>query len=125
MTARTSPYLSFGGNAREAMEFYRSVFGGNLRIVANADMGTSPDDLVAHATLIGPTGVVLFGADTAVPAPGAEVALGGDATELGEYWERLAAGGTVTTPFGRSPWGALFGRCVDRYGVAWLVNATG
>ncbi|MBM0225504.1 MULTISPECIES: VOC family protein [Micromonospora] len=134
MPTRISPYLSFNGDAREAMTFYQSVFGGDLEIATFADMrsaqDSSQDDLVAHSMLKGATGTVLFAADTTTPPDGApagafSVALGGDdEAEVTGYWEGLSAGGTVTTPLARSPWGALFGRCVDKYGIAWLVNVT-
>ncbi|MFD8424894.1 hypothetical protein [Streptomyces sp. NPDC059466] len=71
MTARVTPYLNFGGNAREAMEFYHSVFGGTLDITTYADLhraeGAGQEDLVAHAMLRGAVGVVLMGSDTPIP----------------------------------------------------------
>ncbi|MET8041061.1 VOC family protein [Micromonospora sp. NPDC005215] len=132
MTARVSPYLSFDGNAREAMEFYRSVFGGSVQITTFADLHASPgaaqDELVAHAMLKGATGIVLMGSDRTPgdgAGGGASITLGGDdEAELSGYWERLCAGGTVTAPFARSPWGARYGRCTDRFGTDWLVNVT-
>ncbi|MET7705703.1 hypothetical protein [Micromonospora sp. NPDC005413] len=67
MSARVSPYLSFAGNAREAMEFYQSVFGGSLEINTFADLrqstDESQDELVGHAVLKGTTGIVLMGSD--------------------------------------------------------------
>jgi PhnB protein len=133
MTARVTPYLSFAGNAREAMEFYQSIFGGKLDITTYADLHRAQDaeqeGLVAHSMLVGATGVTLMGSDTPTPeqhlAGGAiSVALGGDETELTECWGRLTEDGTVTVPFARSAWGALYGQCTDRFGTAWLVNVT-
>ncbi len=64
MTARVTPYLNFGGNAREAMEFYHSVFGGTLDITTYADLHRAEDagqeNLVAHSMLKGAVGVVLM-----------------------------------------------------------------
>ncbi|MDG4780441.1 VOC family protein [Micromonospora sp. WMMD961] len=132
MTARVSPYLTFAGNARQAMRFYQSAFGGDLDITTFGDLqgstDTAQDELIAHATLRGTTGVVLMASDR---TPGDEVAggstsitLGGDEAELATYWERLSESGSVTVPFARSPWGALYGRCTDKFGTDWLVNVT-
>lgn len=133
MTARVTPYLNFGGNARAAMEFYQSIFGGSLDITTFADLGRAQAagqaNLVAHAMLKGATGVLLMGSDTPTPEeyePGGSfsVALGGDEADLTGYWSRLSEGGTIEVPFARSAWGALHGQCVDRFGTAWLVNVT-
>src|SRR5262245_58994395 len=54
MSSRLNPYLNFNGNARQALEFYRSVFGGTLNINTYADFGgkDSPDaDKVMHGQL--------------------------------------------------------------------------
>ncbi|GAA3580463.1 VOC family protein [Kribbella ginsengisoli] len=132
MPARVTPYLNFGGNAREAMEFYQSIFGGELEIRTFGDLRAAQDSgqekLVAHAMLKGDTGVILMGSD--VPGPeykaggSFSVALGGDEAELTAYWGRLSDGGAVTVPFARSAWGALHGQCVDMFGTSWLVNVT-
>jgi PhnB protein len=129
MTARATPYLSFAGNAREAMEFYRSVFGEELDIATYADLHRAQEakreDWVAHSMLSGATGVTLMGSDTAAPVgQSVSVALGGDETELAEYFKRLSGDGTVTVPFARAAWGARYGQCVDKFGTTWLVNAT-
>ncbi|MGW4789522.1 VOC family protein [Streptomyces sp. NPDC004230] len=132
MTARVTPYLNFGGDAREAMEFYQSIFGGTLAITTFADLHRAQDagqaNLIAHSMLKGTTGVILMASD--VPKPGerksasTSVALGGDEADLTEYWGRLSEGGTVTVPFAKSPWGALHGQCIDKFGTTWLVNVT-
>jgi len=133
MTARVTPYLSFAGNTREAMEFYQSIFGGKLDITTYADLhrtqNPAEEGLVAHSMLVGATGVTLMGSDSPTleqhRAGGAvSVALGGDETELTQHWGRLTEDGTVTVPFARSAWGALYGQCTDQFGIAWLLNAT-
>ncbi|MET8437937.1 VOC family protein [Streptomyces sp900116325] len=133
MPARVTPYLNFGGNAREAMEFYQSIFGGTLHITTFADLRRAQDasqaDLVAHSLLKGAAGVMLMGSDTPTPEEykpngSFSVALGGDEAHLTEYWDKLAEAGTVTVPFATSAWGALHGQCVDKFGTAWLVNVT-
>lgn len=71
MSARVTPYLNFAGNARAAMEFYHSVFGGTLDFTTYADLRRAADagqeNLVAHSMLKGATGVVLMGSDTTAP----------------------------------------------------------
>ncbi|MEU3243290.1 VOC family protein, partial [Streptomyces sp. NPDC006875] len=73
MSARVTPYLNFAGNARAAMEFYHSVFGGTLDFTTYADLRRAADagqeNLVAHSMLKGATGVVLMGSDTTAPDP--------------------------------------------------------
>ncbi|MEV4681257.1 VOC family protein [Streptomyces kurssanovii] len=132
MASRLNPYISFAGNAREAMEFYKSVLGGNLRLNTYADIGgeTSPDDAdkIMHGMLETERGFTLMGADT---PPGMEhkpgnnfsISLSGeDAGELRGYWDKLSADGTVNVPLEKQMWGDTFGMCVDRFGISWMVN---
>ena len=133
MTVRLNPYLSFRDNAREAMTFYESVFGGELSISTFADLHASADpneqDKVMHSQLETPEGLVLMAADTPDgmeyrPQAGVSVSLSGDdEARLRGYWERLSEGGNVAMPFEKAPWGATFGMCVDRFGTSWMVNA--
>jgi PhnB protein len=131
MTSRLNPYLSFNGSAREALEFYQSVFGGNLAVNTFADYGAkdAPDaDRIMHGQLETAAGYTIMGADLTSdmryePPAGFSVSLSGDdADELRGYWGRLAAGGTVTMPLQKQVWGDEFGMCVDQFGVSWLVN---
>ena len=132
MTVRLNPYLSFRDNAREAMTFYQSVFGGELTVSTFADFDASADpteqDKIMHAQLETPDGLVLMGADTPDgmeyrPQAGVSVSLSGDdEPRLRGYWERLSEGGSVTVPFEKAPWGDTFGMCVDRFGISWMVN---
>ena len=131
MTSRLNPYLSFNGNAREAMEFYRSVFGGDLTVSTFGEFG-QPDpsvaDRVMHAQLITDAGYALMGADI---MPGMEyqpgntftVSLSGDdGADLRRYWESLSDGGAVSVKLEKQVWGDEFGQCVDRFGIPWMVN---
>ena len=132
MTVWLNPYLSFRDNAREAMTFYQSVFGGELTVSTFADFDASADpteqDKIMHAQLETPDGLVLMGADTPEgmeyrPQAGISVSLSGDdEARLRGYWERLSEGGGVTMPFEKAPWGDVFGMCVDRFGTSWQVN---
>jgi PhnB protein len=132
MPTRLNPYLSFRDNAREAMEFYKSVFGGELNVNTFADFNASQDpgddDKVMHSQLEAPNGIVLMGADTPAgmefqEGSNGSISLSGeDEPELRGYYDKLSADGTVTEPLEKAPWGDFFGMCTDRFGVAWLVN---
>jgi PhnB protein len=130
-----TPYLSFRDNAREAMEFYQTVFGGELTVSTFGDFQASDDpeeqNKVMHSQLTSPGGLVLMGADTPNSmeySPGTAISIslsGDDEPELTGYYEKLTAGGTVTEPLAKAPWGDSFGMCVDRFGINWLVNIAG
>jgi PhnB protein len=131
MSSRLNPYLNFPGNAREAMEFYRDVLGGDLRISTFGEFGTADDatkDKVMHAMLETPSGFTLMAADLPpgmdhVPGQNISISLSGeDAAELRGYWEKLAAKGNVTMKLEKQMWGDEFGMCVDQFGVPWMVD---
>jgi PhnB protein len=129
---RLNPYLNFRDTARQAMEFYQSVFGGQLMLNTFAEFQASEDpseqDKIMHATLEANNGLVLMAADTPnsmeyTPAAGLSVSLSGDDERLLRgYWEGLTAGGTVTLPLEKAPWGDTFGMCVDKFGISWMVD---
>jgi PhnB protein len=131
MASRLNPYISFKGNAREAMEYYKDVFGGELTISTfgsfpGADPSTA--DNVMHAQLETKNGYTLMASDT---PPGMETTAGDNITislsgededDLRSYWEKLSDGGTVRMPLEKQMWGDIFGQCVDRFGVVWMVD---
>ena len=135
MPVTLNPYLNFKDSAREALEFYQSVFGGELNVSTFADFQSAQDpsenDLIMHGQLDGADGLTIMAADTPKhveyqqPA-GFSVSLSGDddATLRG-YWDKLADGGTIAQPLEVAPWGDAFGMLTDKYGVSWLVNISG
>jgi PhnB protein len=135
MQSKLNPYLSFKDNARQAMEFYKSVFGGKLTMSTFKEFGASQDpaeaDKIMHSMLEADNGITFMGADTpnGMPyTPGARIsmALNGDnLSELSGYFEKLAAGGTVKMPLAKAPWGDTFGMLTDKFGIDWLVNVAG
>ena len=135
MTTRLNPYLSFRDTTREAMEFYHSVFGGELTMSTFAEMQASEDpteqNKIMHSMLVTEQGLTLMAADLPnsmelTPGNNFAVSLSGeDEGELRGYWDKLADGGTVGMPLEKAPWGDIFGMCIDRYGVSWLVNIAG
>ena len=134
MESRLNPYLNFNGNARQALEFYASVFGGSLNLSTFADFGSKDmagGDKIMHGQLETESGYTLMAAD-APPAMESEgmhgfgVSLSGDdADHLHGYWDKLSDGGTVTMPMQKQAWGDEFGMCTDKFGVPWLVNISG
>jgi PhnB protein len=133
MPSRLNPYITFPGTAREAMEFYRDVFGGELNINTFSDFGgqdaPNPDGIM-HAQLETDRGFTLMASDLPPGMehqPGNNMAVslsGDDGGELRGYWEKLSGGGTVTMPFEKQMWGDEFGMCVDRFGTSWMVNVS-
>jgi len=130
MTSRLNPYLNFAGNARQAMEFYHGVLGGNLTLSTFGEFGMQgPDsEKIMHGMLETNSGFTLMGSDL---PPGMEhnpgnnfaVSLSGDdGDELRRYWEKLSGNGTVSMPLEKQVWGDEFGQCQDRFGISWLVN---
>lgn len=135
MAIRLNPYLGFRDDARQAMQFYQRVFGGQLDLNTFADFQASQDpaeqDRIMHSQLETDHGLVLMAADTPNSmdySPGGPhaVSLSGDSeAELRRYWEGLSDGGAVTMPLEKAPWGDTFGMCTDKFGVSWLVNIAG
>lgn len=135
MQTKLNPYLNFKDNAREAMEFYRTVFGGKLTMSTfkefHASQDASEDEKIMHSTLEADNGIVFMAADT----PNAmeyragtnmNMSLSGDnEAELRGYYEKLSAGGTIGMPLEKAPWGDTFGMFTDKFGVSWLVNIAG
>jgi PhnB protein len=130
MASRLNPYISFADNTRQAMDFYKEVFGGTLTSSTFGEYGTEgPEaDKIMHSQLETDAGFTLMAADTPPGMPRTEgnnitVSLSGDdSEELHGYWEKLSEGGTVSMPLEKQMWGDEFGQCVDKFGVGWLVN---
>ena len=135
MSAILNPYLGFRDDARAALEFYRSVFGGELTISTFGDLHASDapaeQDKVMHGQLVAPNGIVLMGSDTPTGmqlAEGSSISVslsGDDEALLTGWWNGLAEGATIIEPLTKAPWGDTFGMLSDRYGTAWLVNISG
>jgi PhnB protein len=133
MSVQLNPYLSFRDDARQAMEFYHSVFGGELTLSTFADFGQGDQDAEADKIMHGQLTadhLALMGADTPNEMPyeagtNFAVSLSGgpeDEPALRGYWEGLAEGGRGVLPLEPSPWGDAFGMLRDRFAVQWMVN---
>ncbi|MGA9872399.1 MAG: VOC family protein [Rhodococcus sp. (in: high G+C Gram-positive bacteria)] len=132
MSTLLNPYISFRGEARAALEFYQSVFGGELTISTFGENGMGDDPGLAeqtmHGQLTASNGLTLMCADT---PPGMDfdigtnisVSLSGDdEAELTGYWSKLAVDARNTMGLDKAPWGDTFGMLTDKFGVAWMVN---
>jgi len=132
MSTKLNPYLGFRDTAKQAMEFYQSVFGGELTLSTFGEYHASEDpaeqDKIMHGMLVTESGLTLMGADTPnsmsyTPGDNYSVSLSGeDEAELRGFWDGLSAGGTIGMPLEKAPWGDVFGMCADKFGVNWLVN---
>lgn len=135
MTTRLNPYLNFRDNAKQAMAFYQSVFGGELTSSTFGEFQMAQDasegDKIMHAQLTTDGGLTLMAADVPnsmeyTEGSNGTVSLSGeDEAELRGYWDKLSDGGAVAMPLDTAPWGDSFGMCTDKFGVQWLVNIAG
>jgi PhnB protein len=124
-------YLFFDGTCKEAMNFYKGIFGGELQISTYADSPPSPQtegvdpDRVMHATLDGGD-IKLMASDSpkaSKTSAKVELSLGGtDAAHMHKIFDTLAAGGKVKMPLAKQFWGDTFGMLSDKFGVDWMVN---
>lgn len=135
MSSKLNPYLSFKDNAREAMEFYKTVFGGKLVSSTFKEFEASrdprEDNKIMHSMLEAANGMTLMAADTPShmeyrPGTNGSISLSGDdENELGGYWEKLSKGATIREPLAKAPWGDTFGMLTDKFSVGWMVNIAG
>jgi PhnB protein len=134
MASRLNPYIGFNGNAREALEFYKEVFGGELNLSTYGEFGqadTPEADKIMHGNLTSSNDFTLMAADNPPGQPytagdNISVSLSGDdADELRGYWQKLSDGGNVSVPLEKQMWGDEFGMCTDKFGIGWMVNIAG
>jgi PhnB protein len=125
-----APYIHFQGTAREALEFYAGVFGGEAQLHTFDEFSRTdgPADAVAHGYLVDAP-VSLYAADVAGEEPafraqGLMLSLLGTAAPatLRRWFARLAEGGEIIDELQERPWGAFDGQVIDRYGLHWLIG---
>jgi PhnB protein len=131
MTTKLTPYLNFREGTREVMDFYSSVFGGELTVSTFAEAGgmglaEAEQGKVMHSQLVADNGMTIMAADVPEhmePSVNGTLSLSGEnEAELRGYWEGLTDGGAVAVPLEKAPWGDIFGMCADKFGINWLVN---
>lgn len=147
MSITTTTHLNFQGDARAALEFYRSVFGGRTTIASYGDFGMPKEAPGAELVVFGQvesedgfrvmaydspgsTAGSLIGAGSTHRAHGTTVteqscfvAVRGETlAEVEVFWERLVVGGTVVEQLAASAWSPGFGMVTDRFGVTWVLD---
>jgi len=133
MTITVSNHLNFRGEARAALEHYRSVFGGHLVAITRQDGGVADDpaeaDLILWGQVEADNGFRVMAFD--VPANqdydrgerSFFVSVRGDsAEEITGFWAGLADGGTIVVDLAPSQWSPLYGMVTDRFGVTWVLD---
>jgi PhnB protein len=133
MSITTVAHLNLRGDARAALELYRSVFGGDLVAVTYRDAHsvTEPDeaDWVMWGEVRSDAGfhVMAYDVPSARPWSRGEDPFfvsvrGTDPAEVTTYWERLSEGATVVVPLAPAGWSPLYGMLTDRFGVTWVLD---
>jgi PhnB protein len=133
MTLKTTTHLNFRGDARAALAFYQSVFGGEQMVVTYKDAGAVQNPAEANQVMWGQVaadnGFRIMAYD--VPSrlgwnPGeipVFVSVRGDAAdEITGYWEKLAAGATILQALAPAGWSPLYGMLRDRFGITWVLD---
>jgi len=132
-----NPHINFNGNAEEAFNFYKSVFGGEFSKVIRLKELSSPEfpvaehdaDKIMHIALpIG--GNILMGND--VPTGMGEVSENENRSKISistesreeahKLFTGLSSGGSVEMPMDDSPWGSYFGMFRDKFGIEWMIE---
>lgn len=149
MSVNTVTHLNFHGEARAALEFYQSVFGGNLEIATYGDFGapkgTPNADKVVWGQVVAESGFRLMAYDVptseqstkpSTPSTRREYGMtitqepffislrGESATEIAELWNKLSMSASIIEPIAESPWAQLFGMLTDRFGITWILDVS-
>jgi PhnB protein len=133
MSITTTTHLNFRGDARAALEFYRSVFGGQLTLVTYADAHSVTDPAEADQVMWGQVQAGNGFHVMAYDVPGNQSYSPGDkpvfvsvrasdGDELTTYWKGLSEGATVVQDLGPAGWAPLYGMLRDRFGVTWVLD---
>ncbi|MFI2781269.1 VOC family protein [Streptomyces sp. ALB3] len=133
MSVTTTTHLNFRGDARAALDFYHSVFGGDVVAVTYREAGAAQDpeeaDQVMWGQVAGDDGfrVMAYDVPSRMPWHPGENAVfvslrGDDADEITALWGRLAVGSTVVQPLEPALWAPLYGMLKDRFGVVWVLD---
>ncbi|TDC84799.1 VOC family protein [Nonomuraea deserti] len=136
MAVKSVTHLNFRGEARAALEFYRSVFGGDLAAVTYGDAGDVQDpadaDQVMWGQVLAGDGFHVMAYDVPARMPYDRgdnaffLSLHGETTrEITAYWEKLSVGADIVRPLAPAQWSALYGMLRDRFGVVWVVDVAG
>lgn len=135
MSVQTTTHLNFRGDARAALDFYRSVFGGEQMIVTYEDAGQVEEPAQARQVMWGQVAseqgfrVMAYDVPSRMPWNPGENAVfvsvrGTDADEVRAYWDKLSANASLVRPLAPAPWAPLYGMLKDRFGITWILYAS-
>ena len=133
MTIKSVVHLNFRGQARKALTFYHSVFGGQLALISYADAhaAQTPEeaDQIIWGQAVSDDGfhVMAYDVPSAVAWNAGEIPFfvsvrGDDPDQLSALWGKLCRGGTIKQPLGPSGFSPLYGMVKDAFGVTWVVD---
>ena len=133
MTIKTTTHLNFRGTARSALEFYQSVFGGQLTAMSYADaravQNPTEADQIMWGQVMAENGfhIMAYDVPSAMPWDAGVIPVfvsisGPDPSEITELWERLSAGSTIAVPLAKAAWSPLYGMLKDGFGVTWVLD---
>ena len=133
MTVQATTHLNFRGQARDALGFYQSVFGGEQTIATYGQFAATQDaaqaDQVIWGQVVSDKGFRIMAYDVQPEKtwnPGDNAfyvsVRGDDAAEIAAYWETLSEGGTILQPLGPAPWSPLYGMVTDQFGITWVMD---
>jgi PhnB protein len=126
-----NPYLSFKGNCRQAIEFYKQALGANVLFVQTvgespmSNMG--PAENIMHCTMkVGDSTIMLSDdprPDAAATGGNISLAIGlNDPAQAKQLFANLSQGGSVIMPLGKTYWAEAFGMLSDKFGIKWMIN---
>ena len=137
--AQINPHINFNGNAEEAFNFYKSVFGGEFaKIMRFKDLASAEFPVPEHEAnkimhIALPIGKNILMANDIPESMGqvnenenrSKISISAESREEADkLFNGLSAGGTIEAPIGDSPWGSYFGCFRDKYGIEWIVDFT-
>ncbi len=133
MTIHTVTHLNFRGDARAALAFYHSVFGGDRTLISYADAHAVRNQAEAEQIMWGQVAadngfrIMAYDVPSSTAWNPGEIPFfvsvrGEDAAEIAGYWEKLVEGSTVIQPLSPSGWSPLYGMVKDRFGVTWVLD---
>ena len=133
MSIKTVTHLNFRGDARAALAFYQSVFGGQLTIVTYADAHAVQNPAEAEQVMWGQVAaengfnVMAYDVPSRLKWNAGEIPFfvsvrGADAEEIRGYWEKLAEGAAIVQALAPAGWSPLYGMLKDRFGVTWVLD---
>lgn len=133
MATQISPYLTFNGNCREAMTYYKKCFGGDLTLQTVSETPIADQcpaglqDHIMHAMLAN-DGFILMATDMTRPEgfkSGNDMAVSlnfNSEKEIKNCYKKLSQGGKILDVLKVSFWGSLFGTVQDKFGKVWMLN---